>query len=124
VVEVDGRRAGYIGPNPLSGNLEYFVQPWARGGVGTAVVAGYLSGFRAGDRPRTFFVSAGNDRSLATLLAAFERLGWSEGTDYRIEEGRHGRRVRVPRSTSTAVIDVGRVWPSTHGHQPRSGGEE
>lgn len=123
MVEVDGRRAGYIGPNPLSGNLEYFVQPWARGGVGATVVAEYLAGFRAGDRSRAFFVSHSNDRSLRALTGAFDRLGWVEGTDYRIEEGRHGRRVCIPRSTSTAVMDVGRVWPSTHGHQPRSGGE-
>lgn len=96
VVEVDGRRAGYIGPNPLSRNLEYFVQPWARGGAGATIVATYLSGFRAGDRPRRFFVSTSNERSLRTLRTAFARLGWQEGREVRIEPASHGCYVWVP----------------------------
>ncbi len=96
VVEVDGRRAGYIGPNPLSRNLEYFVQPWARGGVGAAIVAGYLDGFRAGDRPRRFFVSSSNERSMRTLRTAFDRLGWAEGLEVRVEPASHGSYVWVP----------------------------
>ncbi|HEX7132292.1 MAG TPA: hypothetical protein VF228_06930, partial [Iamia sp.] len=39
IIEVDGRRAGYIGRNPLSGNLEYLLARWARGGgVGTRAI--------------------------------------------------------------------------------------
>jgi len=96
VVVVDGRRAGYIGPNPLSRNLEYFVQPWARGGVGAAIVARYLEGFRSGDRPRRFFVATHNDRSMRTLRTAFDRLGWAEGQEVRIEPATHGSYVWVP----------------------------
>ena len=127
VVEVDGRRAGYIGPNPLSGNLEYFVQPRARGGVGTRIVASYLRDHRGDDRARRFFVSSHNDRSLATLHRAFEQLGWQEGVEVRTEAARHGRYVWVPpgsRSTSTQERWVGRVWAKAHGHHPRCSGEE
>ena len=96
VVEVDGRRAGYVGPNPLSRNLEYFVQPWARGGVGATIVATYLAGFRAGDGPRRFFVSSRNERSMRTLRTAFARLGWEEGREGRIEPAPPGSLVWVP----------------------------
>jgi hypothetical protein len=96
VVVRDGRRAGYIGPNPLSGNLEYFLQPWARGGAGATVVTEYLRRFRAGDRARRFFVAEDNERSLRTLLRAVAALGWQEGREVRIEPARHGRYVWVP----------------------------
>jgi hypothetical protein len=102
VVEVDGHRAGYVGPNPLSGNLEYFVQPWARGGVGIEIVATYLASFRDGDRPRRFFVSSGNERSMRTLRAAFTRLGWEEGREVRTEPASHGAHVWVPAGPSPA----------------------
>lgn len=79
LIEVDGTRAGYIGRNPLSGNLEYFLQPWARGGgTGTAAITAFLRDHRAGDRPRAFFVSAGNARSRRALDRAFAALGWRE----------------------------------------------
>lgn len=95
VVEVEGRRAGYIGPNPLSGNIEYFLQPWARGGTGSAVVSRYLGDFRGPDRQRRFFVAAGNERSLATLHSAFRRLGWQEHSDWWASRARHGTHVHV-----------------------------
>jgi hypothetical protein len=95
IVEVDGRRAGYIGRNPLSGNLEYFVQPWARGGTGTVAIATFLRDHRAGDRSRTFFVSAKNERSRRALERAFGQLGWSEGAGYTSERGRMGWRIRI-----------------------------
>lgn len=95
VVEVDGRRAGYIGPNPLSGNLEYFLQPWARGGTGTTMVADYLRDHRQRDRARRFYVAGHNTRSLRTLLRAFEQLGWVEDRDFWIRPGPGGRLVHV-----------------------------
>lgn len=86
IIEVDGRRAGYIGRNPLSGNLEYFLEPWARGGTGSRAIAEFLRTQRRGDRARAFYVSKRNDRSKAALLRAFATLGWSEGTQFQVEE--------------------------------------
>ncbi len=95
VVEVDGRRAGYIGRNPLSGNLEYFLQPWARGGSGRAVIAGFLRDHRPHDRERAFFVAHKNERSLRALLGALATLGWHEGDEYSLDDARLGTYVRV-----------------------------
>jgi len=97
VIEVDGRRAGYIGRNPLSGNLEYFLAPWARGGVGTRAITQFLATGRHGDRHRAFFVSHRNTRSREALLRAFGALGWVDGDDYRIDDGRLGWRITVRR---------------------------
>ncbi|MCX7620545.1 MAG: hypothetical protein N2037_06835 [Acidimicrobiales bacterium] len=99
IVEVDGRRAGYIGPNPLSANLEYFVARWARGGIGRRLIATYLGEFRRSDRSRRFFISYRNERSKAALLGALGQLGWS---DYRVEARRHGWHVIIP---ATTVVD-------------------
>jgi hypothetical protein len=95
IIEVDGERAGYIGRNPLSGNLEYFVKPWARGGVGKRAIVAFLRDHRAGDRSRRFFVSHKNDRSRAALLGAFAELGWAEGDQYTVRDGRHGSWIEV-----------------------------
>ncbi len=95
LVLVDGRRAGYIGRNPLSGNLEYFLEPWARGGVGRVAIGQFLLHHRAGDRPRFFFVAHKNERSRRALLAAFAAIGWTEDDEYRIEDTRHGWHVWV-----------------------------
>lgn len=98
VIEVDGRRAGYIGRSPLSGNLEYFLAPWARGGgVGTHAITQFLSHQRVGDQPRTFFVSHHNPRSRAALERAMATLGWSEGDGYTTTDGRFGWRITVHR---------------------------
>lgn len=97
IIEVDGRRAGYIGRNPLSGNLEYFLQPWARGGVGVPAITELLRDQLIGDQPRAFFVSHHNDRSLAALHRAFAALGWHEGDEFTTADGRHGRRITVHR---------------------------
>ncbi len=105
IIEVDGRRAGYVGANPLSGNLEYFLQPWARGrGAGPVAIAAFLAGHRHGDRARRFVVSHANARSLAALRRAFELLGWREGSDYRMVVGRGSTSVwvRPEASSSTA----------------------
>ena len=98
VVEVDGRRAGYIGRNPLSGNLEYFLQPWARGGTGGRAIEAFLAHHRRGDRPRAFFVSHANARSKAALEGSLRRLGWVEGPDYEVADGRAGWRITVHRT--------------------------
>lgn len=94
IVEVDGRRAGYIGPNPLSANIEYFLASWARGGVGRRMIAEYLGVFRRSDRARRLFVSYHNERSKAALLGAIEQLGWSD--DVRVEAHRYGWHVIIP----------------------------
>jgi hypothetical protein len=95
LAEVGGRRAGYIGPNPLSGNLEYFLQPWARGGRGPSLVEGYFRLFPARDVAERFFVSAKNDRSLRALERGLGALGWSEGDGYVVTAARYGRFVVV-----------------------------
>jgi hypothetical protein len=95
VVEVDGRRAGYIGRNPLSGNLEYFLQAWARGGTGGQAIVAFLRDHRGGDRSRFFFVSHKNERSRRALLGSFARLAWVEGEQYWIEDGRLGWKIHV-----------------------------
>ncbi len=101
IVEVHGRRAGYVGRNPLSGNFEYFLQPWARGrGIGTVSIGEFLAKHRGDDRARRFMVKHGNARSLQALRHALEQIGWVEGRDYRIEDGRVATSVWV-RSTST-----------------------
>jgi len=95
IVVVDGRRAGYIGRNPLSGNLEYFLQPWARGGTGAVMIGAFLREHRPHDRERAFFVSHKNERSRRSLVGALTAIGWEQGTHYRIEPGRFGDRVVV-----------------------------
>lgn len=95
IIEVDGRRAGYIGRSPLSGNLEYFLVSWARGGTGTVAITEFLRSHRTGDRPRAFFVSHRNARSRAALDRAFAALGWHDGIEFRTADGRMGWRITV-----------------------------
>lgn len=95
IIEVDGRRAGYVGRNPLSGNFEYFVQGWARGGVGKRAIVAFLRDHRRGDKSRKFFVSHKNERSRRALLGAFEELGWTEGDQYWIDDGKLGWNIHV-----------------------------
>jgi len=96
IVEVDGKRAGYIGRSPLSGNLEYFLAPWARGGgTGTRAITEFLRDHRRDDRSRAFFVSRKNARSRAALDRAFAALRWHEGEDFTIRNGRMGQRITV-----------------------------
>ncbi len=97
VIEVDGRRAGYIGRNPLSGNLEYFLAPWARGGVGARAIAAFLRHGRPGDRSRAFVVSHHNARSAAALRRALD----AAGARYEVVPGRWGDRYVLPRSETT-----------------------
>jgi len=96
LVWVDGRRAGYIGTAPLSGNYEYLLRPWARGGgVGRRMIVDFLGHHRVGDRSRAFFVSAKNPRSMTALRRSLDELGWEEGTDYDVVQVRFGQRVQV-----------------------------
>ena len=96
IIEVDGRRAGYIGRSPLSGNVEYFLKPWARGGgAGTEAIVQFLRDHRVGDPSRDFFVSRKNARSRAALDRAFAQLGWREGEDFVTLNGSMGQRITV-----------------------------
>lgn len=114
VIEVDGVRAGYIGRNPLSGNLEYFLQPWARGGTGTDAIVAFLRDHRAGDRPRSFFVSSGNARSRAALDRAFARLGWHEGEEFTTRAVRSGVRITVGSGAPASATERGRSDGAPH----------
>ncbi len=107
IIEVDGRRAGYIGRSPLSGNLEYFLQPWARGGTGTRAIAEFLRTGRPGDRSRSFFVSRKNARSRTALDRAFAALGWREGEAYTTRDVRMGQMVTVGGGPSPDATDRG-----------------
>jgi hypothetical protein len=85
VILVDGRRAGYIGRSPLSGNYEYFVVSEARGGgTGKRAIAEFLAHHRAGDKARRFIVRRSNERSLRALIGALDEIGWTEGDDYSV----------------------------------------
>ncbi len=95
IIEVGGRRAGFIGRNPLSGNLEYWLQPWARGGVGRTAIIAFLREQRVGDRARRFHVSFRNERSKAALLSAFGELGWHSGDQFEVIDGRLGWEIHV-----------------------------
>jgi hypothetical protein len=101
IVRVDGKRAGYIGPNPLSGNIEYFVQPWARGGIGAEIIAAY---FRRVPSPREhvlrFFVAGHNARSRRALVKALEAVNWEMESHYWIEPHGHGEVFIIRRSAS------------------------
>lgn len=79
---VDGRRAGYVGLNPLSSNIEYYLQPWARGGVGKRAVAEFLRSLLPSHRDERAFMLAGNVRSVMTFRRALESLRLSEDADY------------------------------------------
>ncbi len=126
LVEVAGRRAGYIGRNPLSGNLEYFLRPWARGGgVGRVAIVEFLSRHRGGDRPRRFFVSAGNERSRRALLGALGSMGWDEGVDHWVDRNRYGWEIWVgvgppadPSRMEAQLADGDRGGPEL-AHDPR-----
>lgn len=97
LIEVDGRRAGYIGRNPLSGNVEYLLRPWARGGGrGRAAITAFLRAGRDDGRPSTFFVAHHNARSRAALVRSLEAAGRSEGDGYTVADGRFGERFTVP----------------------------
>jgi len=109
IIEVDGRRAGYIGRNPLSGNLEYFLERWARGGgTGSRAIAAFLRDHRRGDRDRAFFVSRKNPRSRAALDRAFAELGWREDEDVTTRHARLGQRITVRAENRQVPTERGR----------------
>jgi len=115
LVWVNGRRAGYVGVNPLSGNLEYYLAPWARGGVGRIMLETFLCHHRPGDRRRSFFVSKGNHRSRALLLGTVQRLGWRVGHDYGVTANRFGSMIWVraePTGARTGREPLARPHPS------------
>jgi hypothetical protein len=97
IIRVDNRRAGYVGLNPLSENIEYYLMPWARGGVGGRAVEAYLREVLPFDVPKHAFMLAGNDRSVNTFRAALERIGLADdaytyftypgGSGFRLEPG-------------------------------------
>jgi hypothetical protein len=88
IVELDGRRAGYVGRNPLSGHLEYFLQPWAQEcGAEATVLREFLVKHRRNDRERRLVIERGDVRALLAVEGALRRLGWVERCDYRVIEG-------------------------------------
>ena len=103
LVVVNGRRAGYVGLNPLSTNVEYYLQPWARGGRGRTAVTEFLGHLLPSNRDEHAFMLAGNDRSVMTFRRSLEMLGLTEGVefDYFVYEGGSGFRIRGPVTTAT-----------------------
>jgi hypothetical protein len=82
IVRVEGRRAGYVGLNPLSRNIEYYLQPWARGGVGRRAIEEYLREVLPFDVDKHAFMLDGNDRSVHVFRTALALLGLLEKTDF------------------------------------------
>jgi hypothetical protein len=112
IIEVDGVRAGYIGRNPLSGNLEYFLQPWARGGTGATAIEAFLRDHRGGDQARSFFVSASNVRSRRVLDRAFAALGWAEGDGFTTRTVRFGVQITVGGGSGPVPTERDRTGPA------------
>lgn len=82
IIWVDGRRGGFVGINPMSRNIEYYLQPWARGGVGTVAVREFLTRSLPFDEERSAFMIGTNTRSQATLRNVLVSLGLVAGVDY------------------------------------------
>ncbi len=82
IIRVEGRRAGYVGLNPLSENIEYYLQPWARGGVGGAAIESYLRSVLPFPVDKHAFMLEGNDRSVAVFRGALSRIGLVSEEDY------------------------------------------
>jgi hypothetical protein len=112
VIEVDGERAGYVGRNPLSGNLEYFLKPWARGGTGVDAIAAFLRDHREGDGPRAFSISSENTRSRTALDRAFARLGWRDGYEFTTRAVRFGVQITVGSGRAPGATERGRMTGS------------
>jgi hypothetical protein len=97
IIRVDGRRAGYVGLNPLSTNIEYYLVPWARGGVGGRAVVSYLRTRLPFEHDKFAFMLAGNDRSVHVFRSALHQLGLSDPATFRHFEypGGQGFKVRA-----------------------------
>lgn len=95
IIRVNGRRAGYVGLNPLSENIEYYLQPWARGGVGGAAIEAYLRATLPFPVDKHAFMIEGNDRSVAVFRAALTRIGLIDGEDFEYFEYPGGSGFRV-----------------------------
>ena len=95
LIAVDGRRAGYIGLNPLSRNIEYYLQPWARGGVGGSAITDYLRELLPSNRDEYAFMLDGNERSVTAFRSALKRTSLEEGDDYKYftYDSGHGFRI-------------------------------
>ncbi len=98
VIWVKGRRAGYVGLNPRSTNIEYYLQPWARGGVGRIAVGEYLRVILPSDRDEHAFMLPGNDRSVLTMRRALEDLRMIEFEDFEYFTSDGGSGFRVMRN--------------------------
>ncbi len=97
IVRVDGRRAGYVGLNPLSTNIEYYLVPWARGGVGRRAIVTYLRTHLPFEEDKFAFMIAGNARSVHVFRSALHELGLSDPETFRHFEypGGQGFKVRA-----------------------------
>ena len=95
IIRVDDRRAGYIGLNPLSTNIEYYLVPWARGGVGSQALDAYLRAHLPFGEAKHAFMLVDNERSVRVFRSALDRLGMTEPDDYRYFEYPGGRGFRI-----------------------------
>ena len=92
---VDAKRAGYVGLNPLSTNIEYYLQPWARGGTGGPAVEMYLRQVLPFAKKKYAFMMKGNERSVRTFRASLENLGFADGREYTYFTYRKGSGFRL-----------------------------
>jgi hypothetical protein len=95
IIRVDGKRAGYIGLNPLSTNIEYYVMPWARGGIGSAIIRKFLLTLLPSSRDEHAFMLSGNDRSVHAFRSGLKAIGLESESDYEYFEYDGGQGFRV-----------------------------
>ena len=101
LIVVDGRRAGYVGLNPLSRNIEYYLQPWARGGVGRRAITDYLRGLLPSAKDEHAFMLPNNDRSVQVFRRSLLALCLEEGTDFEYFTYDGGSGFRIMAGTAT-----------------------
>ena len=103
IIWVEGQRAGYVGLNPLSTNIEYYLQPWARGGTGGRALSAFLQRSLPFEVERSAFMIGSNERSQAVMRSALVGCGLVSGVDFEEYEidGYRGFTVRsgVPNRT-------------------------
>jgi hypothetical protein len=82
IIRVNAKRAGYVGLNPLSGNIEYYLMPWARGGVGGRAIEQYLREALPFEVDKHAFMLESNERSVRVFRTVLKSMGLLEGSDF------------------------------------------